>query len=196
MKRLIALLIAAAAVMAAEASLVAATWHITYGHGLYCVLGVASTVGCDAQPPGVAGRLAAVAVILTCIPLLAAVFSWLTGKHAGRHAAAKVKEHLADAEKRIAAEADGRHVAMQRHIERLLKGHCIDLKDHISKVADAQVNAGAGSNPASQGLTADQPSTADPPLGGERVIPPAATTPAAGATKVPSRSRKPREKGM
>ena len=43
-------------------------------------------------------------------------------------------------------------------------------------VADAQVSAGAGANPAAAGLTADQP-VADPPgtPGGERVIPPAAT---------------------
>jgi hypothetical protein len=187
MKRLALLLAAAAAVMAAEASLLAATWRITYGHGLYCVLGVASTVGCDAEPHSVAGRLAAVAVILTCIPLLGAVFAWLTGKHAARHATARVKGHLDAAEKRIAEEADGRHVAMQRHIERLLKGHCSDLKEHISKVADARVNGGAGANPANQGLTADQPQ-ADPPgtPGGERVTPPPATTrkqPAPAATR-------------
>jgi hypothetical protein len=157
-KRAIVLLAAAAAVMAAEADLLAATWHVTYGHGLFCVLGIASTVGCDAQPPGVAGRLAAVVVILTCIPILGAVFAWLTGKHAARHAAAKVREHLGATEKRIAEEADKRHVIMQRHIERVVAGHCADVKQHVSVVADGPARGGAGSNPAkSERLDADGP---------------------------------------
>jgi hypothetical protein len=189
MKRLAALLIAAAAVMAAEASLIAATWHITYGHGLFCVLGIASTVGCDAQPPGVAGRLAAVVVILTCIPLLGAVFAWLTGKHAAHHAAAKVKEHLGAVEKRIADEADKRHVIMQRHIERVVSGHCADVMHHVSVVADAQVSGGAGANPANQGFTADQPQ-ADPAgtPAGERVVPPPATARKPSASPATRRS--------
>jgi hypothetical protein len=65
----------------------------------------------------------------------------------------------------------------RQHQQRLdqADAHHEALKAHMSGVAaDAQVNAGAGSNPASQGLTADQPSVADPPLGGERVVHPAA----------------------
>ena len=184
MKRgVISLLAAAAAVVAAGGWLLAATWHLSFGTGLYCAVGTATTVGCDAAPGTTAGRIAAVAVMLTAIPLLAAVFAWLTGHHAGRRASAKVKEHLDAAEKRIAEEADGRHVAMQRHVERLLTGHCADIKDHVSAVADAQaivipppdpgtpatftrpivsdpvadgpVSGGAGSNPAEAGLNAD-----------------------------------------
>jgi hypothetical protein len=178
MKRALVLLAAAAAIMATEGKLLASAWHLTYGHGLYCVIGVASTVGCDAGPHSVAGRGAAVVVILTCIPLLAAVFSWLTGRHAGRHAAAKVKEHLADAEKRIAEEADRRHMIMARHVENVVKAHCSDVKQHVSTVAQA----------------AADPPEADPPDGaGESVVPPAATVTTTGPP--PPTSRK-RPKGM
>jgi hypothetical protein len=177
MKRIALLLAGAAAVMAAEALLLGVTWHITYGHGLYCVLGVASTVGCDAQPASVAGRLAAVVVILTCIPLLAAVFAWLTGHHASKQVASQVHERVSAIEKRIAEEADRRHVIMQRHIERVVAGHCADAMQHVSVVADGPARGGAGSNPAkSEGLNAEKAAPA-PGAAGPAVPPSATTTP-------------------
>lgn len=64
-------------------------------------------------------------------------------------------------------------VSHVRHARAARRRHQ-DLKAHVGQmVADAQGSAGAGSNPA-QGLTADQPPTADAP-GAERVVPPAAT---------------------
>lgn len=135
MKRPALLLAAAAACVAAGGWLFAATWHLSYGHGLYCAIGTASTVGCDTVPDSAAGRVAAVAVMLTAIPVLAACFALLTGRHAGRRASAKVKEHLDAAEKHIAEDADERHVAMQRHVERLLAGHCSDIRQHVSAAA-------------------------------------------------------------
>jgi hypothetical protein len=158
-RRALVLFPAAAAVVAAGGWLLSATWHLSYGHGLYCAAGTATTVGCDAAPSSSGGRAAAVAVMLTTIPLLAAVFAWLTGRHAG----SRMRGHLAAAEKRLADEAERRHRLLQRHVELLLSKHSADIKKHVSAVADAQVSAGAGSNPAATGLAADQ-----------RVVPPAA----------------------
>lgn len=133
MRRPAVLLGAAAVAVAAGGCLLAATWHLGLGTGLYCSVGTATTAGCDPSLSG-AGQLAAVAVMLAAIPLLAAVFAWLTGRHAAGH----MREHLAAAEKRIAEEADRRHVIMQRHVERLLAGHCADLKEHISAATGGQ----------------------------------------------------------
>jgi hypothetical protein len=196
MKRAILLLAAAAVVVAAGGWALAATWHLGFGTGLYCSVGTASTVGCNPSLSA-AGQVAAVVVMLAAIPLLAAVFARLTGHHASKRVAgqvaAQVHERVSAIEKRIAEEADRRHVLMQRHVERLLAGHCIDLKGHISKVADAQVSGGAGANPANQGFTADQPQ-ADPAgtPAGERVVPPPATArkppaPGAGRRSTPRR---------
>lgn len=86
MRRAAVLLAAAAASVIAGGGLIAATWHVSFGHGLYCSLGTASTVGCDMVPRGGAGQITAAAVMLTAIPLLAAAFSQL---HLDR-----VKAHL------------------------------------------------------------------------------------------------------
>jgi hypothetical protein len=178
-KRAAWLLAIAAVVVAAGGWALAATWHLSVGTGIYCSVGTASTVGCNPSLSP-AGQVTAVVVMLAAIPILAACFALVTGHHAGKRAGEKAGEHLAAAEKRIAREADARHEAMQRHMERLLAGHCADIKQHVSTVADAQVSAGAGSNPAAAGLDADQPQ-ADPAgapeaPAGERVVPPAATS--------------------
>lgn len=175
MKRAILLLAAAAVVVAAGGWALAVTWHLGFGTGLYCSVGTASTVGCN-PALSAAGQVAAVVVMLAAIPLLAAVFARLTGHHASKQVASQVHERVSAIEKRIADEADKRHVIMQRHIERVVAGHCADVKQHVSVVADAQVSGGAGANPASQGFTADQPQ-ADPAgtPAGERVAPPPAT---------------------
>jgi hypothetical protein len=86
MRRAWWLLAAAAVSVIAGGAVIAATWRVSFGHGLYCSLGTASTVGCDKQPVSPAGWIAASAVMLTAIPLLAAAFGSL---HLD-----KVREHL------------------------------------------------------------------------------------------------------
>jgi hypothetical protein len=84
-------------------------------------------------------------------------------------------------EKRIAEEADKRHVIMQRHIERVVAGHCADVMQHVSVVADGPARGGAGSNPAkSEGLNAEKAAPA-PGAAGPAVPPPATTTPRSAA---------------
>jgi hypothetical protein len=169
-KRAVVLLAAAAVVVTAGGWVLAVTWHLSFGAGLYCSLGTASTAGCN---PGLstAGKAAAAGVMLLAIPLLAACFSLLTGHHAGRRAAERAREHVTAAEKRIAEEADRRHVIMQRHVERLLAGHCADIKEHVSLVAEGPARGGAGSNPAGAGLNAESAGSAAP--AGPLVPPPA-----------------------
>jgi voltage-gated potassium channel len=60
--------------------LFAATEHVSFGTGLYWAVVTASTVGYgDVTPHNTAGRIVSVAVILTAIPLLAAVFALAAG---------------------------------------------------------------------------------------------------------------------
>jgi hypothetical protein len=176
MKRAILLLAAAAVVVAAGGWALAATWHLGFGTGLYCSVGTASTVGCNPSLSA-AGQVAAVVVMLAAIPLLAAVFAWLTGHHASKQVASQVHERVSAIEKRIAEEADRRHVIMQGHIERVVAGHCADVMQHVSVVADGPARGGAGSNPAkSEGLNAEKAAPA-PGAAGPAVPPPATTTP-------------------
>jgi Ion channel len=77
MRRPAALVAAAAGCVIAGGALISSSWHLSWWHGLYCSLGTATTVGCDATPPGPAGWIAASLVMLTAIPLLAAAFSSL-----------------------------------------------------------------------------------------------------------------------
>ena len=98
------LLAAAAGAVAAGGAVIAATWHLSFGHGLYCSLGVATTVGCDVQPPGTAGRVAAAAVMLTTIPLLAAAFGQI---HLDRVRAHLDRHHRAIHERLDAIEGNG-----------------------------------------------------------------------------------------
>ncbi len=191
MKRVIALLAAAAAVVAAGGWALAVTWHLSLGTGLYCSVGTATTVGCNPLL-GAAGQVTVVVVMLVAIPILAAVFAWLTGRHAAGH----VREHLAAAEKRIAEEADRRHVIMQRHIERVVSGHCADVMQHVSVVANGPARGGAGSNPAEAGLDAEKAAPADDAPG--PVVPPPATAERIEPVKArprPAGRKPPREPG-
>jgi hypothetical protein len=77
MKRAVVLLTLAAVAVLIDGVAIAATWHIGFGHALYCSLGNATTDGCDASPRSTSGRIAAMAVWLTAIPLVAAAFASL-----------------------------------------------------------------------------------------------------------------------
>ena len=133
MRRALILLASAAGCVLAGGALFALTEHLSLPHGVYCGLGTATTVGCDVTPHG-AGRLIASLLMLTALPLLGAAFSEATG-HLG---ARKVKAHLAGVEHKLTTEADQRHVLMQRHVERVLSGHCADLKEHINAATGGQ----------------------------------------------------------
>lgn len=74
-RRVLLLLAAAAACVAGGGWLLAVTWHLSLGTGLYCAVGHAATVGCNPALDG-AAQVASVLVMLTAIPLLAAVFAW------------------------------------------------------------------------------------------------------------------------
>jgi voltage-gated potassium channel Kch len=137
-KRAALFLAAAVAVIAGGAWLFSAIERIPLGDGFYWAVETGTTVGYgDVTPHNAAGRVVAVVVMLLAIPLFGAVFAILTAAHVHKRVRATVSERVAAAEKRIAEEADERHVAMQRHVERLLAGHCSDIKQHVSAVAKA-----------------------------------------------------------
>jgi ion channel len=91
--RPVILVAAAAGCVLAGGALIAVTWHLSYGHGLYCALGTATTVGCDAEPRSGTGMLAAAAVMLTAIPLLAAAFGQLHLDKVREHVDRRLGEH-------------------------------------------------------------------------------------------------------
>jgi hypothetical protein len=107
-KRAWLLLAAAALSVIAGGAVIAATWHVSFGHGLYCSLGTASTVGCDKQPVSPAGWIAASAVMLTAIPLLAAAFGSLHLDKVRKHVAASEKHLKAHFEERLREHLGGR----------------------------------------------------------------------------------------
>ena len=91
-RHVIALLGLAAACVVAGGALFAATQRLPFTTGLYWAVTTATTVGYgDVTPHNPAGRLIASGVMLTTIPLLAAVFALVTGAAA----AAGVKRVLA-----------------------------------------------------------------------------------------------------
>jgi voltage-gated potassium channel len=74
------LLGAASASIVIGAILFALTQHVSFGTGLYWAIVTAATVGYgDVTPHNSVGRIVAAVVILTTIPLLAAVFALITG---------------------------------------------------------------------------------------------------------------------
>jgi len=76
----VALLSVAALSILAGGELFALTEHVSFGTGAYWAAVTASTVGYgDVTPHNSAGRIVAVAVILTAIPALAAVFALAAG---------------------------------------------------------------------------------------------------------------------
>jgi hypothetical protein len=184
MKRAAAFLAAAVAVIAGGAWLFSAIESIPLGDGFYWAVETGTTVGYgDVTPHNAAGRAVAVVVMLLAIPLFGGVFAMLTAAHVHKRVDAGVGERVAAAEKRIAEEADKRHVIMQRHIERVVAGHCADVMHHVSVVADGPARGGAGSNPAkSEGLPAEK-ATPSPGAAGPVVPPPATTSPKPPATR-------------
>lgn len=75
----------------------AAVEHLPAGHGLYCSLANAVTVGCDLAPRTTAGYAVNAIEFLTVVPLFAATFSlFTTGLTATQvHAAkAEIKAHI------------------------------------------------------------------------------------------------------
>lgn len=86
------LVAAAAGCVIAGGWLLAVTWHLPLGTGLYCSAGTASTVGCDPSLSP-AGQVAAVLVMLTAIPLLAAAFGQLHLDKVREHVDTRLDEH-------------------------------------------------------------------------------------------------------
>jgi hypothetical protein len=93
MSRTTILLAAAAGSVLVGGALIAVTWHVPFGHGLFCSLGTAATVGCDVAPRGGAGQVIAAAVMLTAIPLLAAAFGQLHLDKVREHVDTRLGEH-------------------------------------------------------------------------------------------------------
>lgn len=109
MKRPPLLIAAAAGCVLAGGILIAVTWHVPFGHGLYCSLGTAATVGCDVLPRSGAGEITAVLVMLTAIPLLAAAFAQLHLDKVREHVDKKLSEHHEAIHARLDRIEQGQH---------------------------------------------------------------------------------------
>jgi len=72
----------------------AVTEHVPYGDGAYFAVTVASTVGFgDVIPHSGAGRVVAVVLMVTTIPMLGAAFTRLAAAHVRRHVRGLLAEH-------------------------------------------------------------------------------------------------------
>lgn len=80
------LLVLAGTVLVIGAALYAWTQHVSFGTGVYWAFTTASTVGYgDVTPHNAVGRIVAVGVMVTAIPLLAGVFGILTAAATSSH---------------------------------------------------------------------------------------------------------------
>lgn len=96
-----------------------ATQHIPFTTGLYWAVETASTVGYgDITPDNPAGRLVALAVMLTTIPMLAACFALFTRQHLAQwwdaHHGKRISTELAEI-RELAAKA--RRISADTHRE-------------------------------------------------------------------------------
>lgn len=109
--------IAAAALLDVVAGIVfALAEHIATASGLYWAVTTATTVGYgDVIPHNSSGRIIAIVVMLTVIPLFGATFSLFTSGLTGAHV--RLSER-----------------ALKAHIEERLNEHHKKLADHISSV--------------------------------------------------------------
>lgn len=156
MKRALYLIAAAAGCVAAGGGVLASAMHLSYGRGVYCALGTAATVGCDATPATTTARVASAAVIVVCIPLLAAAYGSLHTRAIGKHTA---KQHALTVAA-VGKELDGirQHVTKtvgdsENALHRRLDDHATLISTAL-KAADGP--AIGGTDPAkSEGLKAD-----------------------------------------
>lgn len=172
MKRAVILIALAGCCIAGGGWLYALTEHVSYGRGLYCAVGTASTDGCDLTAGTTAARIASVVVILTAIPLLAAAFGTITSAHLRRHmglhmqsTVAQVKHELASVQKDVTARVDSATAELHRRFD-----------DHAALVASAVAqrpeSVVAADGPAEGGPAAARRAAAD----GLPDVPVAATT--------------------
>jgi voltage-gated potassium channel len=97
MRRARLLLAVAAAWIAACGALFSATQHCGLVVGLYWAVTTATTVGYgDITPHSTAGQLLAIGVMLTAVPLLAAVFALATSSHLGGLVRSHIDVRLAE----------------------------------------------------------------------------------------------------
>lgn len=75
--------------------------HVHALHGVYCALGTATTVGCDIPPANGYAYVLSAVMMLTVVPLFAAVFSFFTSGLTADHVDVKtetqtteLKQHL------------------------------------------------------------------------------------------------------
>lgn len=128
-KRAVQILCVTIALDAAFGLLYSSAERIPVLHGLYCALGTATTVGCDISPDNAFGYALMVAMMLTVVPLFAAVFSFFTSGLTSDHVekvTVKQTEHFTRVTQDQTAELKG-------HVDVATTGQTAELKDHISR---------------------------------------------------------------
>lgn len=91
--------------------------HIGIWHGLYCATGTATSLGCDVLPADGTAYVLSTLMMLTILPLFAAIFSLFTTGLVASHADDKTDRQTDD---------------LKRHVDQKTATQTDDLKDHIS----------------------------------------------------------------
>lgn len=88
---------------------------IHWAHGMYCALGTATTVGCDVPPATGAGYVLSAIMMLTVVPLFAAVFSFFTSGLTVDHVDTATQKQTDD---------------LKAHVEEQTKSQTAEIKEH------------------------------------------------------------------
>lgn len=94
--------------------------HIGIWHGLYCATGTATSLGCDVLPAGGTAYVLSTLMMLTILPLFAAIFSLFTSGLVATHVDTKTDRQTQD---------------LKGHVDTKTTQQTQDLKEHVSDAA-------------------------------------------------------------
>lgn len=100
-KRAFQVLLATVALDAVFGLLYALADHVHPLHGMYCAIGTATTVGCDVPPANGPAYVLSTVMMLTVVPLFAAVFSFFTSGLTADHVDAKTDRQTAEIKEHV-----------------------------------------------------------------------------------------------
>jgi HAMP domain-containing protein len=101
-------------------------------HGLYCAIGTATTVGCDIPPATGPAYVLTVAMMVTVVPLFAAVFSFFTSGLTAGHVDALTDQQTRAITGHVDAKTEQQTSAITGHVDAKTEQQTTEIKSHVS----------------------------------------------------------------